>query len=45
VQRIEREHAAELEKLDEDQERRRQELRKNPKRLASWLTGLARGES
>jgi len=43
VQRIEREHAVQLEKLSEDQERRRQELRKNPKKLASWLTGLARG--
>ena len=44
VQRIEREHAAQLEKLSEDQERRRQELRKDPKKLASWLTGLARGD-
>lgn len=44
VQQIEQEHAAELEKLDDDQERRRQKLRKNPKKLARWLTGLARGE-
>ncbi len=44
VQRIEREHSEQLEQLSEDQERRRQLLRRNPKRLASWLTGLARGE-
>ena len=42
VQRIEREHAAELQKLSEDQERRRHELRRNPKKLAKWLTHLAR---
>jgi len=45
VQRIEREHADQLRELSEDQERRRQELRRNPKKLASWLTGLASGES
>lgn len=44
VIRIEREHQEQLDKLTEDQERRRQEYRKNPKRLARWLTGLARGE-
>ena len=45
VQRIEREHAAELEKLSADQERRRQELRKDPKKLAQWLTNLARNDN
>ncbi|MHC4121585.1 MAG: hypothetical protein ACYSWO_29280 [Planctomycetota bacterium] len=44
VQRIEREHAAALEQLNEDQERRRQQLRRNPKKLAKWLTRLAQNE-
>lgn len=44
VQRIEREHAAQVQELTEDQERRRKELRRNPKKLARWLTRLARGE-
>jgi hypothetical protein len=44
VVRIEREHQAQIDKLTEDQERRRQELRQNPKKLARWLTALARGE-
>jgi hypothetical protein len=44
VIRIEREHEQALQNLSEDQERRRQELRRDPKKLASWLTGLARGE-
>ena len=42
VQRIEREHAAELQQLNEEQQERRQELRTNPKKLAKWLTSLAR---
>lgn len=41
---IEREHEQALQNLSEDQEKRRQELRRNPKKLAKWLTGLARGE-
>jgi hypothetical protein len=38
------EHAAALEQLNEDQERRRQQLRRNPKKLAKWLTRLAQNE-
>jgi hypothetical protein len=45
VIRIEREHEQALQNLSEDQERRRQELRKDPKKLARWLTGLARSDS
>lgn len=45
VIKIEREHEQALQNLSEDQERRRQELRKDPKKLARWLTGLARGDS
>ena len=41
---IEREYQAQIDQLNEEQEQRRQELRRNPKKLASWLTGLARGE-
>lgn len=44
VIRIEREHEQLLQKLSQDQENRRQELRRNPKKLAKWLTGLARGQ-
>lgn len=43
--RIEREHEQVLQKLTQEQENRRQELRCNPKKLASWLTNLARGQS
>lgn len=43
VIKIEREHEQVLQKLSQDQENRRQELRRNPKKLAKWLTGLARG--
>jgi len=42
--KIEREHEQALQNLTQDQENRRQELRKDPKKLARWLTGLARGE-
>lgn len=45
VIKIEREHEQALQSLSEDQERRRQELRRDPKKLAKWLTGLARGDS
>lgn len=45
VIKIEREHEQLLQKLTQDQENRRQELRRNPKKLAKWLTGLARGEN
>lgn len=45
VIKIEREHEQALQNLSEDQEKRRQELRRDPKKLARWLTGLARGES
>jgi hypothetical protein len=44
VVKIEREHEQALQNLSEDQENRRQELRRNPKKLAKWLTGLARGQ-
>lgn len=42
---IEREHQEQIGQLNEEQEQRRQELRRNPKKLARWLTGLARGDS
>ena len=45
VIKIEREHEQLLQKLSQDQENRRQELRRNPKKLAKWLTGLARGQN
>ena len=41
---IERDHQEQIDQLNEEQEQRRQELRLNPKKLASWLTSLARGE-
>jgi hypothetical protein len=44
IERIEAEHREQLEKLDEDQQRRRTELRRNPKKLARWLTNLAKGD-
>lgn len=44
VIKIEREHEQLLQKLSQDQENRHQELRRNPKKLAKWLTGLARGQ-
>ena len=43
VIKIEREHEEALQNLSQEQENRRQELRQNPKKLAKWLTGLARG--
>jgi len=42
VVRIEREHQEAVAALDEEQERKRQELRRNPKKLAKWLTELSR---
>lgn len=42
---IERQYQEQIDQLNEEQQVRRQELRRNPKKLASWLTGLARGES
>jgi hypothetical protein len=41
IERIEAEHRAQIEKLDEQQQERRRELRRNPKKLARWLTRLA----
>jgi len=40
---IEREYQEQIDQLNEEQEKRRQELRRNPKKLANWLTSLARG--
>jgi hypothetical protein len=44
IRQIEQEHAAEIAKLTAEQEAKRDELRRNPKKLARWLTNLARGE-
>jgi len=42
---IERQYQEQIGQLSEEQEVRRQELRRNPKKLARWLTGLAQGNS
>jgi flagellar biosynthesis/type III secretory pathway M-ring protein FliF/YscJ len=44
IRRIEEEHQEQIATLTEDQEQRRQQLRRNPRRMARWLTNLARGE-
>ena len=44
VIKIERQYQDQIDQLTEAQQAQRQELRRNPKKLASWLTGLARGE-
>lgn len=44
VERIEQEHAETLARLDEDQRKRAEEYRSNPRRLARWLTKLAKDQ-
>lgn len=44
VAEIEQQHAETLAKLDEDQKRRAETYRRNPDRLAKWLTDLSRGQ-
>lgn len=41
IVRVEREHQAAIDELNEEQEQKRQELRRNPKKLAKWLTDLS----
>jgi hypothetical protein len=44
IERIEAQHREQLERLDEDQQKRRVALRRDPKKLARWLTSLAKGD-
>jgi hypothetical protein len=41
---IEQKYKETLAALDDDQRERAERYRRNPKRLARWLTGLAKGE-
>jgi hypothetical protein len=42
--KIEEKHRETLAALDEDQKKRAEQYRRNPRRLSRWLTGLAKGE-
>lgn len=44
IAEIEQQHAETIRNLTEDQKKRAEQYRRNPERMAKWLTGLAKGD-
>lgn len=44
IAEIEQQHAETIRNLTEDQKKRAEQYRRNPERMARWLTGLAQGK-